>query len=285
MEVIKDVIQLKSLISQWKQQGDSIAFVPTMGNLHQGHLALVKKARQLATRVVVSIYVNPLQFGENEDFDSYPRTLEQDQKGLELERADLLFLPASSAIYPRSEKDSTKVEVPNLSTILCGEYRPGHFVGVATVVCKLLNIIQADFAIFGEKDYQQLAVIRQMVEDLFIPVEIIGVATVRNEDGLAMSSRNQYLTAEQKKKAAFLYQTLKNMAKDATKGISLRQIEQESMDKLAVNGFRPEYLSFRECRTLAEAQTDQKELIILAAAWLGNTRLIDNLQITLQKSI
>jgi len=275
-----EVSSIREQVRRWKSQNLSIAFVPTMGNLHAGHLALIAKAKSLADKVVVSIYVNPLQFGENEDFDAYPRTLEKDQAALKNAGVDILFLPTSVMIYPDSPSKSTQVLVPGISNLLCGEFRPDHFSGVATVVCKLLNIVQANIAVFGEKDFQQVAVIRKMVRDLFIPVQIKAAPTVRESDGLALSSRNQYLSNEQRKTAAKLYQAMTEMLDNARNGIDYRDIEMKGREKLKKSGFKPEYVQLSNRNTLLPAETLDKNAVLLVAAWLGKTRLIDNLSLS-----
>ena len=208
MELIEDLTTLRRRVRAWRQAGDQIALVPTMGNLHRGHLRLVQEARAYAQRTVVSVFVNPMQFGPHEDFAAYPRTLARDGELLETEGTDLLFAPSVTTVYPRPPAEQTRVEVPGLSDILCGARRPGHFVGVATVVCKLFNMVQPDLAFFGEKDFQQLLVIRRMTEDLCLPVGILGVPTVREADGLALSSRNGYLLPEERARAPALRRTL-----------------------------------------------------------------------------
>jgi len=270
---------LSAQICSWKDAGLSISFVPTMGNLHEGHLSLVQQAKQLADKTVVSVYVNPMQFGENEDFDAYPRTFDSDRNALQQVGADLLFLPSSTDMYPQGPKKSTNVSVPGISNILCGEYRPGHFEGVATIVCKFFNLVQADFALFGEKDFQQVAVIRKMVKDLFMPVEIHSLPTVREADGLAMSSRNQYLKQEERELAVNLYRVLQYMARQAKQGAVLHELESQGREKLTALGFEPEYLSFRNAHSLAPAQSHDHKLVLVVAAWLGKTRLIDNVSL------
>lgn len=215
---IDTVEELRRQVRAWRAGRERIAFVPTMGNLHAGHVRLVEEARSRADRVVVSIFVNPLQFGPGEDFERYPRTLDADRKRLIGAGAELLFVPGVAEVYPRPPGEQTRVEVPGLSEILCGASRPGHFVGVATVVCKLFNMVQPDLALFGEKDYQQLMIIRRMVEDLALPVAILGVATVREADGLAMSSRNGYLTVEQRKIAPALQRSLQSVVEELVRG-------------------------------------------------------------------
>lgn len=274
---IKSVAGMTQRVEEWKRSNLKIAFVPTMGNLHQGHLSLVEYARTIADKVIVSIYVNPLQFGVNEDLDNYPRTLESDQKSLEALEIDLLFLPDDQAMYSDDTSTLTYVSVPGLSKILCGEFRPGHFDGVTTVVNKLLNIVQADFAIFGEKDFQQVFIIKKMVDDLFMPVKIVSLPTVREADGLAMSSRNQYLDKEQRQQAAQIYQTLQLLKKKAKSGVNLRLLESNGVENLLISGFRVDYVSFRSKETLLPAKPSDQQLVLLIAAWMGETRLIDNL--------
>jgi pantoate--beta-alanine ligase len=256
--------------------GESVAFVPTMGNLHAGHLKLVSEAGKKADRVVASIFVNPTQFGVGEDFETYPRTEREDQQKLSDVGADLLFQPSVSEVYAADAK--TVVSVGGLSELYCGASRPGHFDGVATVVCKLFNMVQPDVALFGLKDFQQLAVIRTMVRDLNIPVEIIGVETVREANGLAMSSRNGYLTAEEKIVAAKLYQSLR-AARDAVLAGSqdYLEIEHHSLLFLQEAGFQPDYFFICRRSDLKKAGANDRELVLLAAARLSKTRLIDNI--------
>lgn len=271
--------QLQSALRKCRQKGQSIAFVPTMGNLHEGHLDLVSKAGELCDIVVVSIFVNPLQFGPKEDFGAYPRTLERDRELLEAEGTDLLFAPPVQAVYPRGQDEQTRIEVPGLSEILCGASRPGHFTGVATVVCKLFNMAQPDYTIFGEKDYQQLLVIRRMVEDLCLPVEVQGLATVREPDGLAMSSRNGYLTAEERTRAPALFRALRRAGDDLREGRAASEVERHGEEDLAANGLRADYFSVRRAQDLRPATAQDQDLVVLAAAYLGKTRLIDNLRV------
>lgn len=280
MDTIHAIPPLREKIAAWRARGERIALVPTMGNLHAGHLSLVKAAQARAERVVASIFVNPMQFNDKQDFSAYPRTLEEDRSVLARHHVDLLFLPEQAALYPRGLESATRVEVPGLSGLLCGEYRPGHFVGVTTVVCMLLNIVQPDTAVFGEKDFQQLLLIRRMARDLHLPVEVLGVPTVREPDGLAMSSRNHYLSTEERGRAAALYQVL-SRARERIRampgGCDFRALEDESMDLLREAGLRPEYFSVRRAADLVLAGPDDEDLVILAAAWLGKARLIDNL--------
>ncbi len=273
---------MRAQLASWRAQGERIAMVPTMGNLHAGHLKLVDAARKQAKRVVVSIFVNPLQFGQNEDLTSYPRTFEEDSRILIENNVDTLFAPVLEEMYPEGMAIHTKVDVPELSDILCGTARPGHFRGVATVVNKLLNIVQPDLAVFGEKDYQQLLIVRRMVKDLAMPIEIVGVPTVREPDGLAMSSRNGYLSAEERRQAPQIYQALCAVRYQLGKGCDLTAAAEAGLVWLRDAGLRPDYLSVRRAQDLAPASPDDRDLIVVAAAWLGNTRLIDNLRVTLQ---
>lgn len=280
MDTVFSVADLRQTVAGWRRDGATCAFVPTMGNLHEGHITLLRKAQTLADRTVVSIFVNPIQFGRGEDYARYPSTLEEDQAKLSAAGLDLLFAPNLDQLYPGGMEEDTRITVPGLSTILCGQYRPGHFSGVATVVAKLFNNVQPDVALFGEKDYQQLLVIRRMVQDLLIPVEIVGQPIVREADGLAMSSRNAYLSAEERGRAPLIFQTL-NRAADRLRAQdgSLIAIETAAMAELAAAGFRPEYFSIRRAADLQPPQAGDASLQILAAAWLGSARLIDNLRV------
>ncbi|MCP5410438.1 MAG: pantoate--beta-alanine ligase [Chromatiaceae bacterium] len=281
MITLHKIDQLRRQVALWRQAGQRIALVPTMGNLHTGHLRLVDRARQLADRVIATIFVNPLQFGQGEDFESYPRTLEDDSQKLEEYATDLLFAPAVSEVYQRPQTEQTIVRVPGLSDILCGQFRPGHFAGVATVVCKLFNMAQPDVAVFGEKDYQQLMVIRRMVEDLQIPVQIEGMATVREADGLAMSSRNGYLTVEERAKAPVVYQVLTQTAEALQAGDQdFKSLEESAWNSLENAGLRPDYFQIRRAQDLQSPDKEEKDLVILAAAYLGAARLIDNKTVT-----
>ena len=275
MQTITTIAALRHCIRAWRQNGENIAFVPTMGNLHTGHLTLVQAARQQADRVVVSIFVNPTQFGPNEDFASYPRTEQQDQAQLIHSGADLLFLPSADEMY--SHPTQTQVSVRDLSRLHCGSSRPGHFDGVAIVVCKLLNMVQPDILLLGEKDFQQLAVIRSMVADLNIPVSIQGVATVRESDGLAMSSRNGYLSEQQREIAPQLYQALIS-ARDAilAGNPDFQAISDQQIQALQQAGFSVDYFNICRSNDLAPADNHDRDLVILVAARLGKTRLIDN---------
>ncbi|MGM3388978.1 pantoate--beta-alanine ligase [Stutzerimonas stutzeri] len=285
MNVVRTVADLRAAVSRARSEGKRIGFVPTMGNLHAGHVALVKKAGQRADYVVASIFVNPLQFGPNEDLDSYPRTLAADQEKLFEAGCHLLFAPSVEEMYPHGQNLQTIVRVPGVSEGLCGGSRPGHFDGVSTVVTKLFNMVLPDLAVFGEKDFQQLAVIRTMVRDLNMPIQIIGEPIVRAEDGLALSSRNGYLSSEERAIAPTLHRTLVKLA-DA-----IRQGERDypallatGREALMAAGMRPDYLEIRNAQDLQPARDDHHELVILAAAFLGKTRLIDNLLVDLPAS-
>jgi len=278
MQTVARVDALRQQIKQWREDKLSIAFVPTMGNLHQGHLSLVNKARQLADKVVVSVFVNPLQFDDKNDLSAYPRTLAADVEKLESVACDLLFTPTADIIYPNGMEGQTIITVPGMDDKLCGQARPGHFDGVATVVAKLFNLVQADIAVFGEKDYQQLLLIKKMVTDLNIPVQILGADTHREQNGLAMSSRNQYLTAPQRQQAALLYQTLLAVKKKIEQGEhDFVTLEQAAFDDLKQSGFSPDYVDIRRADDLDRAKPDDRAFRILVAARLGNARLIDNI--------
>ena len=259
--------------------GRRVAFVPTMGNLHAGHIALVERARALAGYVVVSIFVNPLQFPVGEDFDAYPRTPEADGRVLEAAGVDLLWTPGVRDLYPRGLEQTTRVEVPGLGEILCGAHRPGHFAGVATVVTILLSVVGPDLALFGEKDYQQLLVIRRLVEDLHLPVTVVPVPTVREPDGLAMSSRNGYLGVEDRGRAPALFRALQGAAGRLSRGeADPEAVEADGVAELSAAGLRPDYFSVRRAADLAAPGPADRDLVVLAAAWLGRARLIDNLR-------
>ncbi len=275
--VVDNIEQTRALIAGWKQAGDKIIFVPTMGNLHAGHLALVEAANALGGKTVVSIFVNPLQFGKNEDLETYPRTFDEDISALSKYKVDLVFAPGVDVIYPEGGKSASIVDVPRLSAILDGEYRPDFFKGVATVVNKLFNIIQPDTAMFGEKDFQQLLVIRQMVKDLSMPIEIRSVATVREANGLAMSSRNHYLDDEQRHQAAVLYDCLEQVVKLVGEGEHPNYEVGRASQVLQAKGFRVDYVVVRRQQDLAVPEADDESLIVLAAVWLGSVRLIDNI--------
>jgi pantoate--beta-alanine ligase len=281
MQTVNTIDALREQMIAWRSKKLHISFVPTMGNLHTGHLALVKQARQISDRVVVSIFVNPMQFSEGEDFQNYPQTQAEDSEKLQAMGVELLFMPDVSTLYPAGLEKTTRVEVPDVSEGLCNDFRPGHFTGVATVVARLFNLVQPDIAVFGTKDYQQLAVIRKMASELCFPIQIAAVETVREADGLAMSSRNQYLDTAQRETAPTLYRAL-NQAADVLRdgGREFAAIENNILQYLENAGFRPDYVSIREKSTLALPKSDtQAGFVILAAAWLGKARLIDNLEV------
>ena len=280
MQSITEIKSLRSQIKAWRQAGLSVALVPTMGNLHQGHFSLVEKAKNMADKVVVSIFVNPMQFGANEDLDSYPRTLVADKQGLAELGTDIVFTPSVATIYPNGLDAQSFVDVPGISMGYCGGSRPGHFRGVATVVTKLFNLVQPDYACFGEKDFQQLQVIKTMAHDLSIPVEIIGVATSREVSGLAMSSRNGYLSEAQKETATALFKTLNWAAEQLSAGQrDFAQICQQAEQRLQQAGLKTDYFEIAQRDTLKKATLNDSQLVILAAAFLGPVRLIDNLQV------
>ncbi len=277
MYTVKTVNELRETVRQWKRSGERIGFVPTMGNLHDGHLALVDRARELADRVVVSIFVNPTQFGPNEDFDRYPRTEESDAQKLTEHQTDLLFLPSVEEIYGNNPHP-TQVSVPGISEILCGAGRPGHFDGVATVVTRLFNIVQPDTAVFGEKDFQQITLIRRMIDDLAVPIQIEGLATFRESNGLAMSSRNQYLSDSERKIAPNLQQGMRSAVESAKLSVaSFKKINSDLNKHLISFGFEPEYVEIRRQSDLELPDEGDKSLVLLVAARLGATRLIDNI--------
>ena len=273
-------------MSEWQRSGDSIALVPTMGNLHDGHLSLITRAREIADRTVVSIFVNPIQFGRGEDYENYPSTLDEDVAKLEDVGLDLAFAPDLQELYPRGISEDTRVTVPAISDILCGEFRPGHFTGVATVVIKLLINVQPDYALFGEKDFQQVLVIRRMVNDLLIPVEIVSLPIIREDDGLAMSSRNNYLDPDNRQRATGVFAVLTAAAqKLEVQAANVAELERECCAQLKSSGMRPEYVSIRRCSDLEPAQTGDRSLVILTAVWLDDTRLIDNVQVRLKEPL
>jgi len=269
---------LREQLADWRQSGEHIALVPTMGNLHDGHLSLVEIARQHAERVVVSIFVNPTQFAEGEDYAAYPKTLELDKRRLNRASVDMLFVPDIDTMYPFGIDNATSVAVPVLTDELCGSFRPGHFDGVTSVVSRLFSLAQPDVAVFGEKDFQQLMVIRRLVKDMSLPVEIIAGPTRREEDELALSSRNQYLTDQEREIAPQLYATLKKIGEGLQSGKrNYPKMEQQAMDDLEAFGFKPDYFSIRRAENLGEPDRDTDELVVLVAAHLGKSRLIDNL--------
>lgn len=278
MQTLTQLLSLRETLTQHRETGQTIALVPTMGNLHAGHIYLVEQARQYADIIVCTIFVNPMQFGPTEDLDSYPRTLQQDQEKLAAAQCDYLFTPTVAEMYPLGHAQHTVVSVPGLSKGYCGASRPGHFDGVATVVSKLFNMVQPHIALFGLKDYQQFRVIQKMVTDLCQPIELLGVPTQREASGLALSSRNGYLSLEQKTKAVALIETLQWASKELLQGATIDSVEASAKQRLIAADFRPDYFSVCEAQSLEPAKAEDKALIILAAAWMGNTRLIDNLR-------
>lgn len=294
MQILTGIAEVRAQVSAWKRAGERVAFVPTMGNLHAGHISLIERAKAHGERFVASIFVNPMQFGPNEDFNHYPRTPERDAEMLRQAGCDLLFIPDVKEMYPRGQESATRVLVPQLSEILCGAVRPGHFMGVTSVVNRLFGIVQPDVAIFGRKDFQQLAIIRRMMADLCSPIEIVGAPTVRADDGLALSSRNQYLCAEDRAAAPALYRSLQQaaLALKASDPTTLQpqaivQIEQIACQTLQAAGFSVDYFEVRDAESLeplASALTSAAQsgrdtrAVVLAAARLGKARLIDNLE-------
>jgi len=280
--IIETLPMLRREIRRWRQEGKRIALVPTMGNLHDGHMTLVDEARARADIVVASIFVNPMQFERADDLARYPRTLQEDCEKLNRRGVDLVFSPSPADIYPAGLDTQTFVEVPGLSSLLEGASRPGHFRGVSTVVSKLFNLVQPDLACFGEKDYQQLALIRKMVADMGYDIDIVGVATVRAKDGLALSSRNGYLTADQRKQAPGLSKVMNSIGEKLSNGE--RHVEEliaAAETELVEKGFRPDGLAICDAETLLPLDTESQRAVILMAAWLGNARLIDNQQVDL----
>ncbi|MFT3762005.1 MAG: pantoate--beta-alanine ligase [Pseudoxanthomonas sp.] len=278
LETITDLSALRERVRAWKREGLRVGFVPTMGNLHAGHYSLVMLARQYADRVVSSVFVNPTQFGPNEDFTRYPRTVEADRTGLDDAGCDALWLPTVESMYPFGVELASKVHVPGVSGVLEGECRPGHFDGVCTVVSRLFNQVQPDVAAFGKKDYQQLAVVRQLVTDLAFPIEILGGSIVREADGLAMSSRNQYLSAEERPRAAEIRKTLIDLRDGALAGRPRAEVEAAATRRLADVGYVVDYTVIRRPDLSEPADGEQGAKVALIAAKLGRTRLIDNLE-------
>ena len=277
--------QIRQIVARWRLAGEKIALVPTMGNLHAGHLSLAELAAQQADRVVITIFVNPTQFGVGEDFASYPRTLDDDQALIAgAGTVDAVFVPAVEEIYPFGTEAAFEVRVPELGSELCGASRPGHFNGVASVVLRLLNIVSPDVIVLGRKDYQQLKIIERMIADLRLPVEVIAGETQRDTDGLAISSRNHYLTAAERKLAPLLHTTLTELGNALVSGNrDYSALEKAATDQLLQNGFKPDYVEVRRAGDLTKPNGSQspQELVVLAAAWLGSARLIDNISIAL----
>lgn len=282
MLIIETLPLLRQHIRRLRQEGKRVALVPTMGNLHDGHMKLVDEAKARADVVIVSIFVNPMQFDRPDDLVRYPRTLQEDCEKLNKRKVDYVFAPAVEEIYPKGLEGQTYVDVPGLSTMLEGASRPGHFRGVSTIVSKLFNLIQPDIACFGEKDFQQLAMIRKMVADMGYDIEIVGVPIIRAKDGLALSSRNAYLTAEQRKIAPGLYNVMNSIAEKLIAGNrELQEIIAIAEQELNEKGFRADDIQIRDADTLLELTETSKRAVILAAAWLGQARLIDNQSVTL----
>ena len=280
MDTVTTVAAVREHVRRWRSEGRRVAFVPTMGNLHAGHVSLIDAARRYGDRFVASIFVNPMQFGPNEDYAQYPRTPTQDARMLTDAGCNLMFMPDVAAIYPNGSERATRVDVPSLSRILDGEFRPGHFEGVSTIVSTLFHIVEPDVAVFGEKDFQQLTIIRRMVTDLCMPVEVVGAPTVRDTDGLAMSSRNQYLTPAERQTAPVIYQTLQAAAKRLQAGdTDFSSIESMGVTALQKAGMKPDYFSIRRAADLAAPAADTQHLVVLTAARLGKARLIDNVQV------
>ncbi|WP_149451413.1 pantoate--beta-alanine ligase [Escherichia albertii] len=277
MLIIETLPLLRQQIRRLRMEGKRVALVPTMGNLHDGHMKLVDEAKTRADVVVVSIFVNPMQFDRPEDLARYPRTLQEDCEKLNKRKVDLVFAPSVKDIYPNGTETHTYVDIPGLSTMLEGASRPGHFRGVSTIVSKLFNLVQPDIACFGEKDFQQLALIRKMVADMGFDIEIVGVPIMRAKDGLALSSRNGYLTAEQRKIAPGLYKVLSSIADKLQAGErDLDEIVAIAGQELNEKGFRADDIQIRDADTLLEVSENSKRVVILVAAWLGDARLIDN---------
>jgi pantoate--beta-alanine ligase len=282
MEIFADILPLREQIKTWKREGKRIAFIPTMGNLHEGHLTLVRTAREHADIIVASIFVNPMQFNNVDDLTNYPRTIDEDIEKLTSENVDMLFTPTPEVMYPDGLDKQTVVDVPVISTILEGASRPGHFKGVSTVVAKLFNIVQPDVACFGEKDFQQLALIRQMVIDMAMDIDVVGVATVREMDGLAMSSRNNLLTLNERQRSPVLARTMRWISSQMRRGRNdYESLIEDASDQLRAADLQPDEIFIRDARTLQEPTEETTQAVILMAAFLGQVRLIDNLVVEL----
>ena len=282
METVTHISAVRGRVRAWRAAAERVVFVPTMGNLHAGHVSLIETARRHGERFVASIFVNPMQFGPNEDFAHYPRTPREDESMLAAAGCDLMFTPEVGEIYPHGSERATRVEVPGLSRILEGEFRPGHMEGVSTVVAKLFHIVEPDVAVFGEKDFQQLAIIRRAVADLCMPMAIVGVPTVREPDGLAMSSRNRYLTPADRAAAPRIHAELAR-ARDAVAAgeRNYAKLEEAGRTALERSGFRPDYFAVRDAITLQAPTADSRQLVILTAARIGKARLIDNVTVAI----
>ncbi len=282
MESIFDVQSLRAQSKAWQLSGLTVAIVPTMGNLHSGHLSLLERAKDLADRTIVSIFVNPIQFGVGEDYDSYPSTIEEDLQKLEIAGVDTVFMPDLKELYPGGTEVDTRITVPEISDILCGEYRKEHFSGVATVVAKLLINSTPDYALFGEKDFQQVLVIRRMVVDMLLPVQIVSMPTCRETDGLAISSRNRYLSRQERGNSSAIYSALQSEVERLRNGaFTVEEIEQEGVISLTDMGMKVEYFSIRRQKDLLPVNSSDRNIVVLTAVWLGSARLIDNLKVTL----
>lgn len=277
MQTLNTVDELRALVRAWKRDGLRVGFVPTMGNLHAGHFSLIDLAKRHADRIVASVFVNPTQFGPDEDFARYPRTLDADAEGLAAHGCDALFAPTVVEMYPDGIENAVQIRVPGITTILDGAHRPGHFDGVATVVARLFNMVQPGVAVFGQKDYQQLQVIRSLVRDLAFPIEIVTAPTARAEDGLALSSRNQYLSSAERATAPEIHCTLRAMRDGLQAGLALDAIETEAARRLTAAGFAVDYAAIQRADLAIPATSDRHGLVALIAARLGSTRLIDNL--------
>jgi pantoate--beta-alanine ligase len=282
MEMVRSKAELDEFLETWRHQREHVALVPTMGNLHEGHLSLVELAAEHAERVVVSVFVNPTQFGEGEDYDEYPRTLKRDTQRLRKIDADVLFAPTVETVYPFGLENATMITVPGLTQNFCGASRPGHFDGVTTVVGRLFALVRPDVAVFGQKDYQQQLVIRHMTKDLGLPIRIITAPTIRDPDGLAKSSRNQYLTDEERSIAPQLYAALEAIGKELQTGKrDFRALEKRASEALDAAGFKTDYVAIRRAANLEVPDRDCDEIVVLAAAHLGDARLIDNIVVTI----
>lgn len=280
MLIIETIPLLRREIRRWRQEGKRVALVPTMGNLHEGHLTLVEEAKARADIVVVSVFVNPMQFDRPDDLARYPRTLQEDCEKLTRLGVDLVFAPSEKEIYPKGLEQQTYVDVPSLSTMLEGASRPGHFRGVSTIVSKLFNLIQPDIACFGEKDFQQLALIRKMVADLSFDIDIVGVPIVRGQDGLALSSRNGYLTPDERRLAPRLYNIMSHLATQLENGErNIDELLEQAAGRLREAGLQPDELFVRDADTLLDVNVDTQTAVILVSAWLGKARLIDNMRV------
>ena len=282
MKTVRTIASLRENLRGWRKHEESVALVPTMGNLHAGHLSLVEIARTLADRVVVSIFVNPTQFGPGEDFAAYPRTFDHDRRVLTRANVDILFAPPVEAVYPQRERTGTVVSVPDLASVLCGEFRPGHFDGVASVVTRLFNLVQPDSAVFGQKDYQQLLVIRRLQEDLHLPIRVVAGPTLREPDGLALSSRNQYLDEDGRAQAPGLHRALTAGAERLRKGDrAFGALEKRGLAELVTAGFLPDYFAIRNAADLSPPTSSSRRLVVMSAAHLQRARLIDNILVDL----